>query len=549
MDSEDLKAAKDTIHAVLKGRKILRMYPANNPVYVKTLEESFSKFTNFFYFSDNLQLAIKQNDIFYNGETVYSNPEKEDNLALFFFKDGIREITFRKGLGQEEMEDFFKIISLDFERDVVDDDIVTLFWERDFQNIHYIVDETVLSDLEDDYEERSTEHLKEETNQPDNIMQAYEDASGVEPVSKELTVMPLTDKDLHQLLKEIEKESLSRATKLANILFEMLYLSENRNDFDELSQLFKGALEFSLRTGEMSVVSTILTRIRTLLDDKKVPDAIKEYIKKITQFAGSEPMIDMLGEILDSSQEIEDGWFEQYFTLLDKNAIAPLIKILGSLENIHSRKVIIEALTLIGPKDIVTLAKGLDDPRWYVVRNIIYILRKIGDKRAVDYLLRTVRHADIRVKKEVLRTLGDLGGGGVFQALRESLDDPEIQVRLTGLKALGTVGSEAAKKIIMDRITQKEFRDKEFEEKKEYFETLSRWKDRDVYNFLVGQIKARSFFGRAKIDENRACAIHAIGILGNRDAADLVGKYRNDSNKIVRDYALIASKRLEHGSN
>ena len=57
------------------------------------------------------------------------------------------------------MEDFLKIISLDFNRDVLDDDIVTLFWEKDFQNIQYVVDETVLAD-EDDYEEGAVRAIR-----------------------------------------------------------------------------------------------------------------------------------------------------------------------------------------------------------------------------------------------------------------------------------------------------------------------------------------------------------------------------------------------------
>ena len=49
---------------------------------------------------------------------------------MFFFRDGIRELQFRDGLTQQELEEFLKIITLDFEREAVDDDIVTLLWEK-----------------------------------------------------------------------------------------------------------------------------------------------------------------------------------------------------------------------------------------------------------------------------------------------------------------------------------------------------------------------------------------------------------------------------------
>ena len=83
--NEEIKAARDVLQAILKSKKILRMYPSNNPIYVKTLEDSFDKFREFFYYNDELQLKIKQNEIFVGTDQVYSSTEKEDNLALFFF--------------------------------------------------------------------------------------------------------------------------------------------------------------------------------------------------------------------------------------------------------------------------------------------------------------------------------------------------------------------------------------------------------------------------------------------------------------------------------
>jgi len=166
----------------------------------------------------------------------------------------------------------------------------------------------------------------------------------------------------------------------------------------------------------------------------------------------------------------------------------------------------------------------------------------------VEFLLRTVRHADIRVRKEVIRALGELGGGGVFQTLRECLEDQDMQIRSASLRALGTVASEAAKRIIMDKIADKAFKDVDFEEKKEYFEILSKWKDREIFAFLVDMLKRKSFlFGSAKMDEIRACSAYALGLLGNKDAIPVLTKTKGDSSKLVREFSFTAIKRLEHG--
>jgi len=545
--NEDIKAARDIIQALLKSKKMIRMYPANNPIYIKTIEDTYARYRDYFDYREELILRIHQNDILWESENIYSNAEKEDNLALFFFKDGLRELKFKRGMSQQEMEDFLRIISLDFEREVVDDDIVTLLWEKDFQNIQYVADEIVLAD-DDNYEAEATQQVQEDTNESDNIMKAYQDAFSEEEVEKDVTIIPLSDKDLQQLMHEIEKDSQDKISKLVDILFETMYLADTRTDFEDLSDYFISAIEYSMRHGDIAMIISVLTKLQDILGADNVDSEIKKYLKKIVTYTGSEKIIAVLGEFLDSSQEMDDKLMEDFVKLLDKNAIIPLMNILGELKSIHARKVVIEALIFLGPKDIVTLAKGLNDSRWYVVRNIIYILRKISDKRAVEYLLKTVRHADIRVKKEVIRALGELGGSGVFQALRECLDDPDDQVRSAALRSLGNITSEASKRIIMDRINDKGFKDRDFEEKKEYFEVLSKWKDAEVFGFLSDLLRKKPFFfGSSKVDEIRACAAYALGFSGNREAITLLGKYKGDGNKLIREFSYSAIKRLEHG--
>ncbi|HMK49785.1 MAG TPA: hypothetical protein VK435_07015, partial [Thermodesulfovibrionales bacterium] len=107
---EEIREAKDLLQNIIKAKKTLRMYPENNPVYSKTLQESHLKFNTFFDYKDAFTLRIKQNSILYDSEQVYYSSEKEDNLALFFFKDGLRELSFKRGLSLEELEEFMKII-------------------------------------------------------------------------------------------------------------------------------------------------------------------------------------------------------------------------------------------------------------------------------------------------------------------------------------------------------------------------------------------------------------------------------------------------------
>lgn len=542
--NDDLILAKDIIQVFLKGKKILRMYPQNNPIYIKTIEDSFNKFDDFFTYQDTLRYAFRQNEILYDAEQVYENTEKDDNLALFFFKDGLREITFRKGLSINEMEDFLRIISMDFEREVLEDDIVTLFWEKDFENIQYVVDETFLADDEEDYESQAMSELEEKHQDPDNLLQAYEDAFKQEDV-KEIAVVQIIEDELQALFTELEDDAQDKIGKLNDILFEIFINSGKKDEFTDVASSLIASVEYAIGKGNLDAVRNLMLRLRQLTARQDLDDDMLFQAKRVIYFTGSEKVVTALGEILDSGQEIDEKLLDEYIAHLEKNAILSFIKILGELKTIHARKIVIDALITLGPKDIMALTKGLNDPRWYVTRNIIYILRNIGDKRAVEHLLKTVQHTDIRVKKEVIRTLGELGGSNVLVALRNCLDDKEIQVRIAALKALSNISAEAVKKMLMDRIIKKDFKDKSFEEKKEYFTTLANWKDREVLEFLVRIMKKRSLFGGSKLSENKAAAAHCLGLIGNKKVLPLLNKHKNASNKLLKEYAYTAIKRID----
>ena len=147
----------------------------------------------------------------------------------------------------------------------------------------------------------------------------------------------------------------------------------------------------------------------------------------------------------------------------------------------------------------------------------------------------------------MIRALGELGGREVVQTLRECLDDADVEVRIASAKAFGNIGAEVSKKILLEKISDKAFKERDFEEKREFFEVLSRWKDAEIFDFLMKALKRKSFFGRARNYENRACAAFCLGLLGNKDALPVLYKHKNSNNKLLREFSYTAIKRIEHG--
>src|SRR3990170_2016961 len=133
-----VKSATDVLQTLSKAIRTLKIYPDTSPLRQKFVTELTGKFNKFLDEYGNLILRVKQTEMFYQGEVVYSHPSKEENIAFRLFGDGIREIIFTKGLEEKEILDFIDAITRDCSKEG-NDDVVTLLWEKDFKNIRHIV--------------------------------------------------------------------------------------------------------------------------------------------------------------------------------------------------------------------------------------------------------------------------------------------------------------------------------------------------------------------------------------------------------------------------
>jgi HEAT repeat protein len=546
-NSEEISELKNIIQIVLKTWKISRLYPQNNPVYVKTMRELSDRLDKFLGVTDSLPLFFGKNNIYYKSESVYHNPERQDNLALIFFKDGLRELTFKKGLSIGELSDFIKIISQDFDKDEVEDDLVTLLWGKNFENIQYVVEDHFLTEGEE-LEEKAVREAKQKTSScKEDLQKIYEDNTSDSETIKDLLIFSLTDEDFRLFFDELKKDAPDKTRKLFNILFEIFLGIDKKEEYHDFVNHFMRTIEFSVRRGSLDIVAGVQSSIEQILGSNNIHEEAKGHLSKIILFAGGHSVMELIGEILDNGSEIDEQAFKDFVSHLKANAIHPLVKLLGDLKNISSRRLIIDALVHIGRKDVSLLLEEMNDSRWYVVRNIVHVLRKIGDKKAIKNLLKLLSHKDIRVKKEAVRALGELGGDEAVADLRAYLNDPHIQIRKAVLSALGNICSDSAKKVIMDHIAGKGFKDKELDEKKECFQTLAVWHDDDVYDFLVRMVKKRSFFSQKRA-ENRACAAYCLGLLDKKEALPVLNKYKTNGNKLLREFSVNAIRKLEYGS-
>ena len=134
---EALKSTRALIQTFLQTVKAYRLYEANHPILSKFLDRLKKDFDHYFEEFDSFPLLVGEHRLFYRGKVVYENQDVKESLAFFFFKDGIREIQFFKGLEFREIVDFLNIVRKSESVNRLEDDLVTLLWEKDFSHITF----------------------------------------------------------------------------------------------------------------------------------------------------------------------------------------------------------------------------------------------------------------------------------------------------------------------------------------------------------------------------------------------------------------------------
>ena len=135
---------EELMNVLGKAMRAHQLYLPNNPVYQKTTESLQAAFRNIWEATDDLTLDIGENELRWEGHVVYSQASRNESFAWVFYKDGVRKITFQKGVEEREIFGVLDVVQRARALQAEDnDDLLTLLWEKDFQLVQYVFQELV----------------------------------------------------------------------------------------------------------------------------------------------------------------------------------------------------------------------------------------------------------------------------------------------------------------------------------------------------------------------------------------------------------------------
>ncbi len=126
--------------------------------------------------------------------------------------------------------------------------------------------------------------------------------------------------------------------------------------------------------------------------------------------------------------------------LLGPRAVESLLDLLAESDDRGTRHRCLGLLAGLGSDVAAAAAVRLTDPRWFVVRNMLVLLRRIGDPGSLAAVRRCADHADIRVRLEAIRNLFAFDQELPRELLRKALNDRDPRLAEAAIDLAGSRG-------------------------------------------------------------------------------------------------------------
>ena len=527
---QEVKSTKALIQSFLQTVKGYRLYDANHPILTKFLDRLKADFDRYFSEFDSFAIQVGEFRLSYHGNVVYESQDIKESLAFVFYKDGIRELRFQKGLEFKEIIDFLEVVRKADRVNRMVDDLVTLLWEKDFSHISFsTVDEflekgsILVPATEQDLYRGQEFKFEEEKGQVDQAEEKSFPALTDEEVKQALDpsrnqtlvqACQLTPDEVEKINRDVQLELQTEYLHaLNNSLIEvLLQLGEDMDAYENMISYFQRIIESLLNQGKVGRVVTILRSLTDTIESIVLKDKQIFAIRRILESCSSPQAIELLGKAIQGNAEVEGDSILEYMQFLTKQAIDPLCLLLGELPPGKWGKVVSDHLVKLSEEDIQPLTNYLSDHNPGLVCQILSILGRIGHPSTVKYLSTLVTHRDTRVREETLQLLVKFGEKGKDLILR-FLKDPSSEIRSKASVNLARVVKGQAVKPLTEIILSEDFYQRNYEEKVSFFKALGETGSRDAIPVLEQIAKKRFWFKKAKWEEMRVCAMNTLRMM------------------------------------
>jgi hypothetical protein len=186
--------------------------------------------------------------------------------------------------------------------------------------------------------------------------------------------------------------------------------------------------------------------------DRKMMDLASEALRELATE-------DLLSVLMNEFQTNEKGRQKEAARNLARLGAAPierLLSMLQSSEDSDERVRILQVISEIGTPSIpAILARISQNASWYVLRNLAYILGRVGSEAQAKEFIPLLLHENQKVQTEALKSLQRIGGKVRTETLLSVLPKADDPFKLQIVEALGIIKGSGAIPTLLELLQSK----------------------------------------------------------------------------------------------
>jgi HEAT repeat protein len=506
VSKSEVTLASDIMLALVKTSKGAKMYQANNPILGKFFEDLVDKMSMMLNQLREYKLDVDRFELRYKGHLVYENSDTNESLAFRMYSDGIRSIIFNEGIEERELKEFLEIVSVSVSG--IDDDIVTRLWDKGLPHCSYI--------LEDDFQESYGQVDAQLTGSsaigriPSACLaDPLSFAAQLQPVPIQLHTLSEEDVTYLQTLLESE-ENLRPIAETASILTAILSGVPEPELYTSFLEIYLKFTRNLFLSGDGKYALKMFAFLYRRTTSAEPSEVRRGQVLKVLDRFWTEEILKGLCSIIDTANVVTPDELKTLSIMIGRTSPSALCELLGMVELMKTRKVLLDTATDFARERPQLLLPYLSDSRWYLVRNMVFILGQLKNTALLDKVVTLITHREQRVRKEVLKYLIAVPEPKAKPYILKFLRDESPAIRIMALQMMGRARLQFALKSIAAFADTVEFEQMNISEKKAVYEAIGELGGEKMLPFFKSMLTKRYLFNKAKEKDAVICAVAGL---------------------------------------
>ncbi len=551
-------AVADVFTDLKRSLKQINLYRHNVAGYRGYLAGTYEKLHALLERDDALSLMVEQACLTHLNQPVYQEESDELNLAFRFYRDGIRLLTFRRGLTEQELLDFVLVCLTNFkDPEHATEDMGSLLWKHDFDHIEHVIMETFALGTESPEQtkievDRIVDYLYQSlsTGSRDNLAFARLslddldiEIDDVEQVAGlNVRGAPAGPEEQMRFQHAVDQDrSRDNLRRLTGVLFRLFPEELDARLSEVMVAAFEQLLDGFLLQENLAAIDWLIAQLGRQQQQALPPGSLALAGHLVGHLRGrmcEAERIERVGEMLESSTRPELlQAVERYLAQVDERALTPLLAVLERITHPEARALLRKRLVAFGPEHLEHYVNRLTSNKANYVRDMLAIINELGPPDKTRILAGLLRHPNLALRVEALRAIGDGNDLSASATVMQALRDPDAQVRTTAAQLLPNFDPGVAFRALTEVAADADFGDKPDREQAAVFGALAALNDERSLQFLHQQLHAGGLLQRKQQAARKRNLIAGLAASGS------IGAYRMlaaDLKAGVRDQELAA---------